>query len=186
MFSNIISSDAQTIHKAFLQHTTTMKLILVSLLSCLSTIFQAAGGVIPVLGFFISPLATAPIIVCTIISIRYGVLSYFTTILLLFILQPSELIVFPFTTGLLGLGIGCSFFVFKRRFSILFGGSTSLFLGILSVLYIFKFPLLGPVASTSFNLYTTGSILLFSLLYSWFWIEISVTSFKRIKKKLAS
>ncbi|WP_233713472.1 YybS family protein [Lederbergia citri] len=182
MFSKTISNDAKKIHDTFNQHSPTKKLVLFSLLSCLAAVFQAAGGFIPVIGLFISPLSTAPIIVCTILSLRYGLLSYLLTILLLFFFQPTELIVFPFTTGLLGLGIGFSFLFFKKRFSILFGGTASLFIGILAVLYIFKFPLLGPVASTSFNVFTTGSILLFSLFYSWIWIEISVTSFKRIKK----
>ncbi|MBW8348559.1 YybS family protein [Bacillus sp. IITD106] len=182
MFSKSISNDATKIHDAFNLYSTTNKMVVVSLLSCLAAVLQASGGFIPVIGLFISPFSTAPIIVCTIFSLRYGFLSYLSTILLLFILQPSELIVFPFTTGLLGLGIGFSFLFFKKRFTILLGGTASLFLGIIVVLYVFKFPLLGPVASTSFNVFTTGSILLFSLFYSWIWIEISVASFKHIKK----
>ncbi|MCR2821217.1 hypothetical protein [Lederbergia panacisoli] len=185
-FSKIISNDAKSIHTAASQHPFTWRLVLVSLLSCLATVFQAAGGFVPIIGLFISPLATAPIIICSILSIRLGILSYLSTILLLFILQPSELIVFPFTTGLLGLGIGIALLHFNNRLSILISGCAVLFTGILSVLYIFKFPLLGPMASTSFNLYMAGGILLFSLSYTWIWLEISVICLKRIKLRFVS
>lgn len=43
-----------------------------------------------------------------------GVMSYFLSILLLFIWQLSELIVFPFTTGLVGIGVGAGF-TFLRK-----------------------------------------------------------------------
>lgn len=64
----------------------------------------------PGIGYLISFLATLPIFLVTSLSIRQGILSYILTILLLFIIQPSELIIFPFTTGLLGIAIGVAFF----------------------------------------------------------------------------
>ncbi|GLB61843.1 hypothetical protein NCCP133_39720 [Cytobacillus sp. NCCP-133] len=79
----------------------------------MAAILQAAGGYFPGIGYFFSPLATAPVLLCSMFSIPFGAMSYFLTMMLLFILQPTELIVFPFTTGLLGLGIGASFSFFK-------------------------------------------------------------------------
>lgn len=90
-----------------------MKLILGSILACMATILQAAGF-LPGIGYFISPLATALILLCSMFSLPFEAISCFLTIMLLFILQPTELIVFPFTTGLLGLGIGASFSPFQE------------------------------------------------------------------------
>lgn len=64
----------------------------------------------PGIGFLISFLATLPIFLATCFSIRQGILSYTLTIFLLFIIQPSELIIFPFTTGLLGIAMGVAFY----------------------------------------------------------------------------
>ncbi len=155
-----------------------MKLILVSIFSCIAAILQAAG-VLPGIGYFISPLATAPILLCSMFSIPLGAMSYFLTIMLLFILQPTELIVFPFTTGLLGLGIGVSFCLFKKRLSIIATGAILLMLGIISLIFIFHFPVLGPAVSVSFSFLIFG--FLFAIIYSWLWVEIALIIFKRLK-----
>ncbi len=155
-----------------------MKLILVSIFACIAAILQAAG-VLPGIGYFISPLATAPILLCSMFSIPFGAMSYFLTILLLFILQPTELIVFPFTTGLLGVGIGASFHLFKKRLSIIATGAILLMLGIISLIFIFHFPVLGPAVSVSFSFLIFG--FLFAFIYSWLWVEIAIIIFKRLK-----
>ncbi|MBS4206910.1 hypothetical protein [Bacillus sp. FJAT-50079] len=176
-----ISDHPKEIHRKLNQLSNTNKFVIVATLSGLSAIFQAAGGLLPGVGFFISPLATAPIILCSIVSFRYGFISYLLSILLLLILQPAELIIFPFTTGLLGIGLGAAFLKYKKRLSIVISGCLVLVMGISTVLYVFKFPLLGPAASTSFTTLTALGIILFSTLYSWIWVEISSACFKRIK-----
>ena len=158
-----------------------MKLILVSIFTCIAAILQAAGGLLPGIGYFLSPLATAPILLCSMFSIPFGVMSYSLTIMLLLILQPSELIIFPFTTGLLGLGIGASFSFFRKRISIIAAGAILLMLGIMGLLFIFHFPVLGPAVSVSFSFHTAGGIFLFVFLYSWLWVEIALIIIKRLK-----
>jgi hypothetical protein len=158
-----------------------MKLILVSIFTCIAAILQAAGGLLPGIGYFLSPLATAPILLCSMFSIPFGVMSYSLTIMLLLILQPSELIIFPFTTGLLGLGIGASFSFFRMRISIIAAGAILLMLGIMGLLFIFHFPVLGPAVSVSFSFLTAGGIFLFVFLYSWLWVEIALIIIKRLK-----
>ncbi|GAB3053433.1 hypothetical protein [Virgibacillus ainsalahensis] len=176
-----ISDEVRLSQIRFNKHKKTMRLVLVSIFAGIAAILQAAGGFLPGIGYFISPLATAPILLCSMFSIPSGVMSYFLTIVLLFILQPTELIVFPFTTGLLGLGIGVSFYFFRKRISIIATGAIHLMLGMMSLLFIFRFPILGPTVSDSFSFLTTGSIFLFAFLYSWLWVEISLIIFKRIK-----
>jgi hypothetical protein len=180
-FFKPISDEVRLSQIIFNKHKKTMKLILGSIFACIAAILQAAGGFLPGIGYFLSPLATAPILLCSMFSIPFGVMSYFLTIMLLFILQPTELIVFPFTTGLLGLGIGASFYFFRKRISIIATGTILLKLGIMSLIFIFHFPVFGPAVSDSFSFLTTVSIFLFAFLYSWLWVEIALIIFKRLK-----
>ncbi|MBA9027457.1 hypothetical protein [Peribacillus huizhouensis] len=106
------SDEIKSIQHTFLRLSKTKRLVLSSLFACLAALFQSAGGFFPGIGYFISPLATAPILFCSMLSIPLGSISYFLTIGLLLILQPSELIIFPFTTGLLGIATGASFYFF--------------------------------------------------------------------------
>lgn len=178
-FFNPISDEVRLSQIIFNKHKKTMKLILGSIFACIAAILQSAAGFLPGIGYFLSPLATAPILLCSMFSIPFGVMSYFLTIMLLFILQPTELIVFPFTTGLLGLGIGVSFYFFRKRLSIIATGAILLMIGIICLIFIFHFPILGPAAPVSFSFLTIGFLFAFS--YSWLWVEIALIIFKRLK-----
>ena len=143
-FLKSISDDVRSAQLEFRKHTKAKRLVLGSFLACMAAVLQAAGGYLPGIGYFISPFATLPILIGATFSLQMGVMSYFLTILLLFILFPSELVVFPFTTGLLGIGIGAAFSFFKKRVSIISIGAILLNLGIMSLLYVFRFPVLAP------------------------------------------
>jgi hypothetical protein len=183
-FLKSISSEVRLTQLIFRKQTKTMKLILPSFFACLAAILQAAGGFLPGLGYFFSLLATAPILLCSMASIPLGIMSYILTILLLFILQPTELIIFPFTTGLLGLGIGVSFSFFRKRLSIIFTSSILLVVAIITLLFIFHFPILGPASPESFSFLSTGVIFIFAFLYSWMWVELAILIFSRVKKMI--
>jgi hypothetical protein len=176
-----VSEEAHALHKSFHRTSSNAKKItLAALLAALAAIFQSAGGFIPPVGYFISPFATTPVILSTIYSVRTGFFSYIITILLLMILQPSEIAIFPFTTGLLGLGIGIGFMHFTKRITIVAFGSSFLFAGVIMLVYLLGFPVL-PSIGTSFSLTTIVSIYLFSFLYSWLWVEMSRFFIKRLK-----
>ncbi|UJL46341.1 hypothetical protein KFZ58_18665 [Virgibacillus sp. NKC19-16] len=181
-FFKPVSDEVRLFQHKFRDHKKPMKLILASIFASIAAIFQSAGGFLPGIGLFLSPLATAPILLCAMFSIPFGIMSCFLTIMLLFILQPTELIIFPFTTGMLGLGIGASFSFFRKRISIIAVGAILLMLGIMSLLFVFRFPILGPVVSDSFSFVAAGGILLFTFLYSWLWVEISLILFNRLKR----
>lgn len=180
-FFRSISDDIRVAQSQFRNHTKTKKLVLEAFLACLAALLQSAGGFLPGIGYFISPFATLPILICAMIALPMGVMTYFLTILLLLTLVPSELTVFPFTTGLLGIGIGAAFSFFKKRISIIFVGAILLTTGIIILLYIFHFPVLGPTVSYSFSYFATSGIFLFALFYSWIWVEIALFFFKRLK-----
>ncbi|ANC77334.1 hypothetical protein ABE65_011175 [Fictibacillus phosphorivorans] len=181
MSANWLSEDIRSIQLQFQKQPKVKWLVLGSYLSCIAALLQATGGLLPVVGFFISPFATLPILIGTMFFLQIGVISYFLSISLLFILFPSELIVFPFTTGILGLGIGVGFYLFKEKLNIISLGAILLALGIICLLYILQFPVLGPIVSHSFSFLTAGSILLFSFFYSWLWVEMAPFFFKKFK-----
>ncbi|WP_460072533.1 hypothetical protein [Priestia megaterium] len=180
-FLKSLSNEVKSAQLFFNRLSKTKLLVSGALFASLAAFFQSAGGFLPGIGFFISPLSTAPILFCFILSLPLGFITYTLTNLLLLIIQPSELIIFPFTTGILGMGIGASFYFFKKRLYIIISGATLLTVGIITLLCVFKFPVLGPVISKNFSLSTAGFIFLFDFLYSWIWVELSLAYFKKSK-----
>lgn len=159
----------------------TKTLVTIAFLSALTAVFQSAGGFLPGAGYLISPLSTAPIVLAAVISLRSGLTAYVLANLLLLLIQPSELIVFPFTTGLLGLALGFSIARSKNRIQVVLLSALALWAGIALVLYAFRFPLLGPSVIQGFDIITVIYILLFSLLYSGIWTEISLRLLARLR-----
>jgi hypothetical protein len=119
----------------------------------------------------ISPFSTLPIIISVLISPSYGIWSYFLTIFLLLFIQPSELIVFPFTTGAMAIGIGLGLILFNKLWKGITFSSLFLSIGICLFLYLFQFPVLGPFLM-EFRIVNVLMIYLFSLLYCWIWTEL--------------
>lgn len=164
-----------------IEMTSTTKLIITSILSSFAAIFQSAGGYAPGIGFIVSAMTTFPIFLATIVSIRHGLLSYFVTIFLLLFIQPGELIIFSFTTGILGLVLGVSFYKLNIRFWVVSLAGATLFMGIITILFIFRFPVLGLGVGTSFHFRSILIVGMFSISYAW--IAAGACSF--VLKRLA-
>jgi len=162
----------------------TKTLITITFFGALTALFQSAGGFLPGPGYLISPFATAPIVLSTLISLRSGLTAFALSCLLLLLIQPSELIVFPFTTGLLGLALGFSITHFKNRIQVVLFSSVALWAGIALVVYALRFPLLGPSVPNNFRIDISVYVFLFSLLYSGIWTEISLRLLSRLKKAM--
>ena len=174
-----LSHESFKLHHYFKTFSYSKKLVLTALFSALAAILQSTGNFLPGIGYLISPFASLPILICTIISIPFGLKSYVLTFLLLILIQPGESFVFPFTTGIVGLGIGIALLILKRRIGIIVFTSLLLMGGICFLLYIVHFPVLGPIASTSLSLKVIGFIYIFSFIYSWVWVELSRFIFKK-------
>lgn len=166
---NDLTNDTLKYYEAY---SKTTRLVIGAMLATLAAIFQSAG-VFSGIGYTLSVLTTLPIVVSTIISIKNGLLTYLLTIFLLTIIQPSELFVFPFTTGLLGLSLGIGLRYFKNRLVVVSIGSLSLSVGILILLYGIKFPILGPAVSSTIDGVIMLYIVLFTFFYSLIWMLIS-------------
>lgn len=158
--------------KRFSPYSNTTKLVIGSVLAAFAAIFQSAGIFVG-FGYALSILATLPIVQSAMLSLRIGFMSYFLTILLLAILQPSELLVFPLTTGLLGVALGMAFKWWRNWIIITVFGGAALSIGIMILLYLLRFPILGPSVSHSFDIKIALLILLFSLFYSLIWMGLS-------------
>ncbi|RFB14811.1 hypothetical protein DZB84_15365 [Bacillus sp. HNG] len=159
------------------RYTKTTRIVVGAILGSLAVIFQSAG-IFTGIGYVLSMMSTGPLVLASLMSIRIGVMTYFVTIFLLALLQPSELLVFIFTTGLLGLSLGIGLkYVKKSLFIILFAG-LCLTLGISFLLYVVKFPILGPSVTSHFNSIVILGTFSFSLLYSWIWKKVSISAFK--------
>ena len=167
------------IHQVFTRWSSIQKLMFGALMSTVAAILQSAGGLLPGIGLFISPFATAPILLMTLISFRTGFLTYLLTLFLLLLIEPSELIIFPFTTGLLGLGLGWAFRTFNSPLKVLLSNGFLLTVGICTPLYGLGFPIFGPAIS-SFNIAFLFIISLFSFLYSWLWLVFSLYFLRKI------
>lgn len=178
---HVFQNRVKQLQSEFQKQSKVRRIVFISLLSGISAIFQSAGGFFPGIGYLISPLATAPILLCTVFSPSFGFYAYLLTLLQLLILQPSELIIFPFTTGILGISIGVPIHHLKNRWGILLFGAIGLTAGICLLLYGLKFPVLGPAISNSISIPVIGGIFAFSLLYSILWLFISKLILKKFK-----
>ena len=162
-------------------YSKTRRLVIGALLGSISVILQSAG-IFTGVGYILSMMTTGPIVLATLLSVRIGCMTYFVTIILLALVQPSELLVFPFTTGLLGLSLGIGIKYLKKTLLIVLFSAVSLALGICLLLYGLKFPVLGPSVSSHLSVMVIISIFAFSLLYSWIWLKLSIHALKIIHK----
>lgn len=154
------------------RYTNTTKLVLGSIFAAFAALFQSAGIFVG-FGYVFSILSTLPIVLSTMISFRIGFMSYLTATLLLIIIQPSEVIIFSFTTGLLGLCLGLAFKWWRSWIVISLFSGIGLTAGIIVVLYVIQFPILGPNVSNVFEFNAFFFIFLFSLFYSSIWMILS-------------
>ncbi|AST90984.1 MULTISPECIES: hypothetical protein [Sutcliffiella] len=161
----------------------TKKLVIGALLGAIAFMLQSAG-IFAGIGYLFSMMSTAPLVIASLLSLKIGTMTYFVTIFLLAMFQPSELWVFPFTTGLLGLALGVGLKYLRRSIFIIPFAAICLSLGIIILLYGFKFPILGPSVTTNFSGVVILAILVFSLLYSWLWQFVSLFIIKLLKRIL--
>jgi hypothetical protein len=165
-------------------YSITTRLVLGALLGSIAVIFQSAG-IFTGIGYILSMMTTGPIVLATLLSVRIGFMTYLVTILLLALFQPSELLVFPFTTGLLGISLGIGLKHFERTFFIIPFSAICLTSGICIILYGLNFPILGPSVSSQISWFVILGVLAFSLLYSWIWLKVSLSIFKLFHKVLS-
>ncbi|MNJ76679.1 hypothetical protein D3C77_740110 [compost metagenome] len=70
----------------------------------------------------------------------------------------------------------------KNRIQVILFSAVALWMGIALVVYVFRFPILGPTVPINFQVDISVYVFLFSLLYSSIWTEISLRLLARLKK----
>lgn len=164
-------------------YSKTMRLVIGALLGSIAVIFQSAG-IFTGVGYILSMMSTGPLVLASLLSLKIGGMTYITTTCLLALLQPSEVPVFLFTTGLLGLSLGIGLKYLKKSLYIIPFASLCLTLGIIILLYGFAFPILGPSVTSQFSSRVILGVFAFSLLYSWIWKELSISIFIYLNKNI--
>lgn len=168
----------------FSQYPLSYRLVFAAILAIVAAILQSMGGYLPGIGFLLSPLSTLPILVAIVYAEGYGILAYFLTIILLVLIQPAELFIFPFTTGLLGLVLGFTLKFFKSRVIVILVSTIVLMAGICIPLYVLGFPLLGPMGLNGPNLRVLLPLFVFCLLYCFAWLLLALLVLKKMNRLL--
>jgi hypothetical protein len=96
----------------------------------------------------------------------------------------GKAVIFPFTTGVLGIFTGVGLINMWNRIGIVLADAIGLFTGLVVVLYGLQFPVLGPAASVSFQVRQLAILCLFCFVYSWIWLELSLTAIRKIRRIL--
>lgn len=181
LFTKKVQDEGDQESLAIDKLSNTLLLVMGALLGTIAFLLQSAG-VFAGIGYIFSMMSTLPIVLASHLSIRIGMMTYFVTIFLLLIFQPSELWVFPFTTGLLGIGLGIGLKFFHNRILVILFTSLCLTLGISILLYGLKFPILGPSVTSQFNILVPLIVLIFSVIYSGLWMLVTIPSLKLFEK----
>ncbi|KJS14224.1 MAG: hypothetical protein VR67_01295 [Peptococcaceae bacterium BRH_c8a] len=177
-----ITVNAREIHQRFIQESNRFREIaLVAQLCVLAAILQSAGGFYPGVGYLVSAMSTGPVVIASVFSLRCGFQTYLAACMLLLFFHPGEIIIFAFTTGPLGLGLGVAFLTIRKRLAVVVLTSLFLLTGIVILLYGLKFPVLGPVVTKDAVLSSIVPVYGFCFIYSCFWAEACRLFFKRYK-----
>lgn len=135
------------------------------LLTTLAVLFQSAPVFLPAIGLFLSPLSTLPIAIAAIFSIPLGFAVFFSSVLILTMINVQESIILFFTTGLLGIIIGMLIFRKGLMRSILFS-SVGLSIGMAFLTYLVGIPAFVNLASSFSTALISLIFLLFSFIYA--------------------
>ncbi|WNC12957.1 hypothetical protein [Brevibacillus brevis] len=179
-----IAPDALLIGKVVDGRQKTGRLVLTALMSVLAALLQSAGGFFPGIGYPLSMLSTAPILICTIHSPFMGGKAFLLTNLLLLLIQPTEIPIFAGTTGVLGIGLGMAFLYCRRRILMAAFNALLLLGGIAVLTFLVGIPVLGPEMASAWSLRQFLLVYASALLYCLFWVEIGMFLVGRIKRSI--
>ncbi len=167
---NDITQESKALSRQWQKYSSTQKMVVTAQLSVIAFLLQSAGELLPTVGYFISPLATCPVIMAVLVSRAYAFLSYLVVLILLSFMFPQEALVFGLSTGFFGLGMGNALILFRWRLSVATASAAVLTAGLLLAMGPFGFPIMGPWVQPG-QLLIIAPISVFSLGYSFLWLE---------------
>jgi len=138
------------------------------ILTTITVIFQSAPTFLPAIGLLFSPLSTLPIAIAAFYNISLGLTVFFTSALILVLVNVQEAIILLFTTGLLGTALG-TFLYRKGLFVSILFSSIILSIGMISLTYIVGISAFGDLTSLESIPLTILIYTSFSLIYVSIW-----------------
>lgn len=138
------------------------------ILTTLTVIFQSAPIFLPAIGLLFSPLSTLPIAIAAFYNISLGITVFFSSAIILTLVNVQEAIILVFTTGLLGIVLG-TFLYRKGLFVSILYSSIILSLGMISLTYIVGISAFGDLTSLESIPLTLLIYTSFSLIYVSIW-----------------
>lgn len=138
------------------------------ILTSITVLFQAAPVFLPAVGMALSPFSTLPILLAAVLEIPLGVLTLFSSALLLLAISPQEAVILLLTTGPLGIAIGSLLLRKGGKLTVLLSAGI-LFLGMLLMMYAVGIPTFGDFTESFSNIACILVYLVFSIVYVCFW-----------------
>ena len=138
------------------------------ILTAITVIFQSAPIFLPAIGLLFSPLSTLPIAIASLYNIPLAITVYFSSTLILVLVNVQEAIILLFTTGLLGIVLG-TFLYRKGLFVSILFSSIILSIGMISLTYIIGIAAFGDLTSLESIPLTILIYTSFSLIYASIW-----------------
>lgn len=146
--------------------------------AAMCVLFQSAPVWLPPLGMALSPLSTVPVALIASISPLTGLISYLSAGALLCTVSFQEVLIFAFSTGLLGLAVGISIKNKMITRSVICG--SVLFFGLTILLFVFRIHLFGSLIQQFWSI-TQLCLAVFSFIYAAFWSGIMKFVVKRLR-----
>ncbi len=138
------------------------------ILTTLTVLFQSAPAFLPAIGLFLSPLSTLPIAIAAFYNVSLGITVFFSSAIILILVNVQEAIILLFTTGLLGIVIGTLLYRKGIFVSILFS-SIVLSLGMILLTFVVGISAFGDLTSSLSMFLTVLVFISFSLIYVSIW-----------------
>lgn len=150
------------------------------ILTALAVLLQSSPVFLPGAGMMLSPFSTLPVALAASMSVYAGILTLLSSAALLLLISPQEAIIFLSATGPLGLALGA--FYKKGTISTIAAAGATLFIGINILIHAAGIAAFGGLTPDSSLVFSTLIYLIFSFIYSAFWVLI-LKLFSRFLKR---
>jgi hypothetical protein len=147
--------------------------------TALVVLFHSAPVFMPGIGLLLSPFATLPVALATVISTYLGIAVLFSSALILLVISPQEAVILLLATGALGVALGACYGKDIVKSTVFTSGT--LFLGINLLTNIMGISAFGDISSNLALLTATVVYLIFSIVYSIIWIFILKCTVRLLK-----
>ncbi len=157
---------------------------LAGFLAAITVVLHSAPIFLPVIGLALSPLSTLPVIIGALLFADRVLPMFLAAFALLFLINAQEAVIFLLATGPLGLTVALAAIPTIPFWQKSLIPTSLLTCGILLLIFLVGLPGLQNIVE-SLNLIIFLAIILFSLIYSWLFMGITLFTQKRMLSIIA-